>query len=267
MSQQHLTEQRCADLVLPPELLKGIEQAGFEFLTPIQAAVLPWLLEQQDVAGQAQTGTGKTAAFLIAMFNRLQSVQAEPSNSGPRALILAPTRELAIQIFKDAEVIGAHLGYRLMLAYGGTGYDSQRRELSQGTEVLIGTPGRIIDYYKQGIFKLDRIEVMILDEADRMFDLGFIKDIRYLLRRMPDPSKRLNMLFSATLTLRVTELAYEHMNNPKAIKIESEYLTVDQVEELVYFPANEEKNFTADRSAAADRPDPDPGLRQHKVHG
>jgi ATP-dependent RNA helicase RhlB len=241
MSRQHLTEHRFADLDLSPELQKGIEQAGFEFLTPIQHRVLPHLLAQQDVAGQAQTGTGKTAAFLIAMFTRLSRGERQCEATGPRALILAPTRELAIQIFKDAQVLGSGLPYRMTLAYGGTGYESQRRELEQGVDVLIGTPGRIIDYYKQGVFTLDGIEVMILDEADRMFDLGFIKDIRYVLRRMPPPDKRLNMLFSATLSLRVNELAYEHMNNPQSIKVESEYMTVDAVEEKVYFPANDEK--------------------------
>ncbi len=241
MSQHHLSDQRFADLDLSPELQQGIERAGFEFLTPIQHLVLPHLLAQHDVAGQAQTGTGKTAAFLIAMFTRLSRGERQSGATGPRALILAPTRELAIQIFKDAETLGSHLPYHLTLAYGGTGYESQRRELEKGADVLIGTPGRIIDYYKQKVFSLDAIEVMILDEADRMFDLGFINDIRYVLRRMPAPEKRLNMLFSATLSLRVNELAYEHMNNPQSIKVESEYMTVDAVEEQVYFPANDEK--------------------------
>lgn len=241
MSQKHLTDQRFTGLDLPAALLQGIEGAGFEFLTPIQAQVLPYLLAQQDVAGQAQTGTGKTAAFLIATFARLHRSPAETPPSDPRALILAPTRELAIQIFKDAQMLGRDLPYRLALAYGGTGYDSQRRELERGADVLIGTPGRVIDYFKQGVFTLGSIEVMVLDEADRMFDLGFIRDIRYVLRRMPKPEKRLNMLFSATLSLRVNELAYEHMNNPQTIKVESQFLTVDAVEEQVYFPANDEK--------------------------
>lgn len=241
MTQHHLSDRQFTDFELSPELQQGIEKAAFSYLTPIQAEVLPHLLAGHDVAGQAQTGTGKTAAFLIAMFTRLSRGTRKEGIHGPRALILAPTRELAIQIFKDAEVLGSALPYKLTLAYGGTGYDSQRRELEQGTDVLIGTPGRIIDYFKQRIFSLDAIEVMILDEADRMFDLGFIKDIRFLLRRMPPPEERLNMLFSATLSLRVAELAYEHMNNPQSIKIESSSMTVDAVEEQVYFPSNEEK--------------------------
>ena len=241
MTQKHLTDQRFVDLDLPTALTQGIKGADLEFLTPIQARTLPYLLEQQDVAGQAQTGTGKTAAFLIATFARLHRTSETAATSGLRALILAPTRELAIQIFKDAQVIGRHLPYRLVLAYGGTGYDKQRRELESGADVLIGTPGRVIDYFKQKVFSLNAIEVMVLDEADRMFDLGFIRDIRFLLRRMPKPEKRLNMLFSATLSLRVNELAYEHMNNPRTVKVESQFATVDAVQERIYFPANDEK--------------------------
>jgi len=240
MTQHHLSDQQFTDFDLAPELQQGLEKAEFKYLTPIQAAVMPHLLAGSDVAGQAQTGTGKTAAFLIAMFTRLYGGQGKEGVHGPRALILAPTRELAIQIYKDAQVLGSALPYRLTLAYGGTGYDSQRRELEEGVDVLIGTPGRIIDYFKQGVFSLDAIEVLILDEADRMFDLGFIKDIRFLLRRMPPPEERLNMLFSATLSMRVNELAYEHMNSPQSVKIESS-MTADAVTELVYFPANEEK--------------------------
>jgi len=241
MTEHHLSDQKFTDFDLSPELQQGIEKAAFKYLTPIQAEVLPRLLAGGDVAGQAQTGTGKTAAFLIAMFTKLYGGQGKQGVHGPRALILAPTRELAIQIYKDAQILGSVLPYRLTLAYGGTGYDSQRRELEQGTDVLIGTPGRIIDYFKQKVFSLDAVEVMILDEADRMFDLGFIKDIRFLLRRMPPPEERLNMLFSATLSLRVNELAYEHMNNPQSIKIESSSMTADAVEEQVYFPANVDK--------------------------
>ena len=241
MTQKHLTDQRFIDLDLPPALTQGIIGANFEFLTPIQARALPYLLEQRDVAGQAQTGTGKTAAFLIATFVRLHRTSTKAASSDLRALILAPTRELAIQIYKDAQVIGRHLPHRLALAYGGTGYDKQRRELESGADVLIGTPGRVIDYFKQKVFSLDSIEVMVLDEADRMFDLGFIRGIRFLLRRMPKPERRLNMLFSATLSLRVNELAYEHMNNPQTVKVESQFATVDAVQERIYFPANDEK--------------------------
>jgi ATP-dependent RNA helicase RhlB len=227
-------------LSLMPEVLAGVRAAGFEHCTPIQAAALPLALSGHDVAGQAQTGTGKTAAFLLAVFQRL--LTTPPTRAGgPRALILAPTRELAIQIHRDAELLGATTGLRMGLVYGGIGYDTQRRMLEEGVDVLIGTPGRLIDYLKQRVFDLKGVQVMVLDEADRMFDLGFIRDIRFLLRRMPPPAERLGLLFSATLSYRVIELAYEHMNNPELIRIEPERVAADNVQQLVYYTANEEK--------------------------
>ena len=243
MSEKHLSDTRFQDFDLPAELLQGIEETGFSHCTPIQAETLPHALKGQDVAGQAQTGTGKTAAFLVALFDHLLRQPADPQRrpNQVRALVLAPTRELAIQIHKDAETLGRHTGLTLGLAYGGTGYEQQRTMLAAGVDVLIGTPGRIIDYFKQHVFDLRMLQVMVLDEADRMFDLGFIKDIRYLLRRMPHPEKRLSMLFSATLSLRVTELAYEHMNNPVTVEVVPERVTADKVNQSVYYPAMEEK--------------------------
>ncbi len=242
MSDHHLTDKSFAGLNLPESLLRGVHEAGFEFCTPIQAEALPLALAGQDVAGQAQTGTGKTAAFLLAAFNHLMMHPAENRRPNqPRAIMLAPTRELAVQIHKDAEVLGKHAGFKLGLVYGGTGYDSQRKMLEEGVDVLIGTPGRIIDYFKQHVFDLEAVQVMVLDEADRMFDLGFIKDIRFLLRRMPPPAKRLSMLFSATLSYRVTELAYEHMNNPQFVSIEPDKRTADKVTQVLYHTAIEEK--------------------------
>ena len=242
MSDHHLTDTSFAGLNLPEPLLRGVHEAGFVQCTPIQAEALPLALAGQDVAGQAQTGTGKTAAFLLAAFNHLLVHPAEGRNpTQPRAIMLAPTRELAVQIHKDAEVLGRHTGFRLGLVFGGTGYDSQRKMLEEGVDVLIGTPGRIIDYFKQHVFDLHAVQVMVLDEADRIFDLGFIKDIRFLLRRMPPPAKRLSMLFSATLAYRVTELAYEHMNNPQFVSIEPDKRTVDNVTQVLYHTAIEEK--------------------------
>lgn len=240
---KHLTPQTFASLGLPDALLRGTQEAGFAHCTPIQAATLPIALAGHDVAGQAQTGTGKTAAFLLATFNHLLQHSAPSGRRAnqPRAVILAPTRELAIQIHKDADVLGRHTGFKLGLIYGGTGYESQRRMLEEGIDVLIGTPGRIIDYFKQHVFDLQAVQVMVLDEADRMFDLGFIKDIRFLLRRMPPPTERLGLLFSATLSYRVTELAYEHMNNPTLVKIEPEKVTADRVVETVFFTGQDEK--------------------------
>jgi len=239
----HLTDQRFDQYKLPDSLLQGLNQAGFQQCTPIQADSLPLSLDGIDVAGEAQTGTGKTIAFLVAVYNKLLTEPADEHRkpNQPRALILAPTRELAIQIHKDAELIGKYTGLKLALIYGGTGYEEQQRSINNGVDILIGTPGRLIDFFKQHVFNLNQIQSLVLDEADRMFDLGFIKDIRYLIRRCPEPTRRLSMLFSATLSYRVQELAYEHMNNPQHIKIESEHRTADKIEERVYYPANNEK--------------------------
>ena len=223
--------------------MQGISAAGFTHCTPIQAQALPIALAGRDVAGQAQTGTGKTAAFLIALYQALLTRPA-PANRAPtsiRALIVAPTRELAVQIHHDALVLGAHTGFRHMVVFGGIDYDKQRQQLAAGCDVLIGTPGRLIDYFKQHVFDMRHAQVLVLDEADRMFDLGFIADIRYILRRLPPPERRLSMLFSATLSHRVLELAYEHMNNPELVRIEPDKLTVDQVRQIMYYPAMEEK--------------------------
>jgi ATP-dependent RNA helicase RhlB len=230
-------------LGLHPVLLQGVKAAGFVLCTPIQAGTLPLALAGQDVAGQAQTGTGKTAAFLLALMQRLMQKPAleQRKPNQPRAIVLAPTRELAIQIHKDAQVLGQFTGLKMALVYGGVDYDKQRAELQAGVEILIGTPGRIIDYFKQHVFDLRAIEVMVLDEADRMFDLGFIKDIRFLLRRMPPPERRLSMLFSATLSLRVQELAYEHMNNPRLVEVNPDKVTADAVAQVLYHVENREK--------------------------
>jgi len=243
MTEHHLSTTALASLDLPDVLLRGTREAGFFHCTPIQAQALPLALANHDVAGQAQTGTGKTAAYLLATMTRLLRHPPAPHRTArqPRALILAPTRELAVQIHKDAASLGGYTGLRMAVVYGGAGYDTQRKQLEEGVDILIGTPGRLIDYFQQHVFDLKAAEVVVLDEADRMFDLGFIKDIRYLLRRLPKPEKRLSMLFSATLSWRVTELAYEHMNNPRLIQVESDRVTADQVREISYYPANEEK--------------------------
>ncbi|MEX2495129.1 MAG: DEAD/DEAH box helicase [Woeseia sp.] len=242
MTDNHLSNLGFETLELDESLRRGIRDAGFEYCTPIQARTLPLALADRDVAGQAQTGTGKTAAFLIAAYQRiLRNPPSEDGQRQPRVFILAPTRELAVQIASDADLLGKHTGLKVGLAYGGTDYEKQRSEIKAGVDLLIGTPGRIIDYYKQGVFNLDSVEVAILDEADRMFDLGFIKDIRYLLRRLPSHERRLNMLFSATLSHKVLELAYEHMNDPELIRIEPDKITADRVRQAVFFPSNREK--------------------------
>ena len=243
MSDTHLSDLTFSALDLTAPLMQGIEEAGFTRCTPIQAQTLPHALAGRDIAGQAQTGTGKTAAFLVALFQNLLARSA-PSTRGAtaiRALVIAPTRELAVQIHQDAVSLGRHTGLRIAVVFGGVDYEKQRRELEGGVDVLIGTPGRIIDYYKQHVFELREAQAVVLDEADRMFDLGFIADIRYLLRRLPPPERRQSMLFSATLSQRVLELAYEHMNDPELVRIEPEKITADRVRQVMYYPAMEEK--------------------------
>ncbi|NOU23664.1 MAG: DEAD/DEAH box helicase [Methyloglobulus sp.] len=269
MNTDHLTETRFSNLELSDTILLSLTEAGFHQCTPIQDKTLPLALRGMDVAGQAQTGTGKTAAFLLATFQRLINDEVDPDEEEdaeydeaaadgeiekvivkpvknkiinyPRAIILAPTRELAIQIHKDALLLSKRLNLSFALIYGGTDYQKQLTQVKTNVDIIIGTPGRIIDFYRQNAFTLDHVKVMVLDEADRMFDLGFIKDIRYLLRRMPSPEQRLNMLFSATLSYKVTELAYEHMNNPVLVKIETEEVTSKAIKQSAYCPANDQK--------------------------
>ncbi|HHW7522214.1 TPA: ATP-dependent RNA helicase RhlB [Mannheimia haemolytica] len=237
----HLTEHRFIDFPIHANVLNALDSKGFEFCTPIQAKTFPITLKGKDIAGQAQTGTGKTLAFLIATFNHLLNNEIETPKNQPRALILAPTRELAVQIGADAELFLKHSDLKLALAYGGDGYDKQVQEIEKGVDILVGTTGRVIDYVKQGIINLDKIQVIVLDEADRMFDLGFIKDIRYLMRKAPVPTERLTLLFSATLSAKVRELAYEDMDNAEYIEIEPLQRTGHRIKEELFYPSNEDK--------------------------
>ncbi len=272
MNNNHLTKTRFSNLELSAPILRGLNDAGFNQCTPIQDKALPLLLRNKDVAGQAQTGTGKTATFLLAAFQSLinheegmdeyntnleldlldsddnifpvteqKFIKPTIQINYPRAIILAPTRELAIQIHKDALLLSKYLNLKFALIYGGTDYQKQMDSIKSKVDIIIGTPGRIIDFYKQNAFTLDNIKVTIMDEADRMFDLGFIKDIRYLLNHMPIATKRLNMLFSATLSYKVTELAYEHMNNPVLLRIETKEITSQSIHQIAYCPAIEQK--------------------------
>lgn len=240
MNKTHLTQTKFSDLDLNANVLAGLDAAGFEYCTPIQALTLPIATTKQDVMGQAQTGTGKTIAFLTATFDFLLKHSQQP-NTQPRSVIMAPTRELAIQIFNDAKAMAETTGLRVGLVYGGESYEIQRERLQKGVDILIGTTGRLIDFYKQGAFSLENVEVVVLDEADRMFDLGFIKDIRYILRRCPDRDKRLNLLFSATLSYRVQELAFEHMNEPKLVEVEPEQMTGKRIKEELFYPSMQHK--------------------------
>ncbi|QTM01749.1 ATP-dependent RNA helicase RhlB [Mannheimia sp. ZY171111] len=237
----HLTEHRFIDFPIHTNVLNALNSKGFEYCTPIQAKTFPITLNGNDIAGQAQTGTGKTLAFLIATFNHLLNNEIETAKNQPRALILAPTRELAVQIGADAQLFLPHCDLKLALAYGGDGYDKQIQAIEKGVDILVGTTGRVIDYVKQGIIHLDKIQVIVLDEADRMFDLGFIKDIRYLMRKAPVPTERLTLLFSATLSAKVRELAYEDMDNAEYIEIEPLQRTGHRIKEELFYPSNEDK--------------------------
>ena len=232
-----------AALDLPDPVRRGIEDAGFVSATPIQEAALPLALRGKDVAGQSQTGTGKTAAFLIAAFTRCLRHPAPPRAgvTAPRVLIIAPTRELVVQIEADARLLGAHTGLDILAVYGGIDYNKQREALREGCDILVGTPGRLIDYLKQHIWSPGRVEVLVIDEADRMFDMGFIADLRFILRRLPRPEKRQSFLFSATLSFRVMELTWEFMNNPAQITITPQQKTAEKAEQVLYHVGREEK--------------------------
>ncbi|MCK4535435.1 MAG: DEAD/DEAH box helicase [Desulfuromonadales bacterium] len=231
---------KFTELKLSEQVMSGIEDAGFIELTPVQEEAIPLALSGKDVAAQAQTGTGKTAAFLIALFTRLLD-SPKPSRRNPRALILAPTRELVVQICADAETLGSHCPLKVQPIFGGVDYDKQRQALKDGVDVIVATPGRLIDYYKQKVFSLRQVEVMVVDEADRMFDMGFIKDLRYILRQLPPYNKRQTMLFSATLSQRVMELAYEFMDLPEKVRIAPEQVTAERVEQILYHVSRREK--------------------------
>ncbi len=231
-------------LPIPPPVLEGIESLGFKECTPIQERTLPLTLAGKDVAGQAQTGTGKTAAFLIVIFSRLLQSESPPSPSklaSPRAIVIAPTRELVIQIEREAASLGGKTPFKIHAVYGGIDYQKQRTTLGEGVDILIGTPGRLIDYYKQKVYDLRRAEILVIDEADRMFDMGFIADLRFLMRRLPPYHRRQSMLFSATLSFRVMELAYEHMNNPIKVEISPEQITAEKVEQVLFHVERERK--------------------------
>ena len=225
---------------LPRKVLKGIESAGFTHCTPIQALALPITLKGDDIAAQAQTGTGKTAAFLITIINRLIS-KSEPRDGGPRALIIAPTRELTVQICEEAKLLGSHTDFKVLPVFGGIDYVKQEKALRRGTDIVVATPGRLIDYMKQKVFNPKNVRILVIDEADRLFDMGFIKDLRFILRQLPRYTRRQSMLFSATLSYAVMELAYEYMNNPQGVSAHPEKITVEEIDQVMYHVGNNVK--------------------------
>ncbi len=231
---------KFTELNLPEVVQRGVSDADFESLTPVQEEAIPLALAGKDVAAQAQTGTGKTAAFLISLFCRLLDNKNATSNN-PRALVMAPTRELVVQICKDAELLGQHTGLKVQPIFGGVDYEKQRQALKDGVDIIVATPGRLIDYAKQRVFSMSRVEALVIDEADRMFDLGFIKDLRYILRKLPPFEKRQTMLFSATLSGQVMELAYEFMDLAERVEIAPEKMTADGIDQILYHVSRREK--------------------------
>ncbi|MFY9549633.1 MAG: DEAD/DEAH box helicase [Thermoanaerobaculia bacterium] len=240
-TEHHLTQTLLSEYSLPDEVRWGIADAGFVFATPIQAKALPITLAGRDLAGQAQTGTGKTAAFLITIFTRLLGKKPAHRPRGPRALVVAPTRELVAQIRSDAELLGRHTGLTTLAVFGGIDYRLQREQVKAVPDLLVGTPGRLLDYEQQGAVSFRDVEILIIDEADRMFDMGFIRDLRRILRRCPPYDRRQTMLFSATLSMRVMELAYEHTNNAEKVEIEPERVGAHGITEILYHVSSKEK--------------------------
>lgn len=223
------------ELQLDERIMLGINDAGFTVCTPVQEATFQHSLKGIDVCAQSQTGTGKTAAFLITIFQNLKD------KAGRKAMIIVPTRELAVQVEEEAELLGRHLDYKVACIYGGVGYKSQEQQLKQGANIIVGTPGRIMDLNRSGKLSYRDISILVIDEADRLFDMGFIADLRKMLRAMPPVHKRQTMLFSATLSFLVKELAWQYMNNPVEIEIAPEKLTVDTVTQELYHVGNDEK--------------------------
>nr|WP_324733478.1 ATP-dependent RNA helicase RhlB [Pseudomonas sp. IT1137] len=235
---------RFHDFKLSPELMHAIHDLGFPYCTPIQAQVLGFTLRGQDAIGRAQTGTGKTAAFLVSIITQL--LQTPPPKERymgePRALIIAPTRELVVQIAKDAADLTKYTGLNVMSFVGGMDFDKQLKLLeSRHCDILVATPGRLLDFNQRGEVHLDMVEVMVLDEADRMLDMGFIPQVRQIIRQTPPKNERQTLLFSATFTEDVMNLAKQWTTEPAIVEIESENVASDTVEQHVYMVASSDK--------------------------
>src|SRR3954471_18491849 len=217
-----------AELGLAPEILKAIERMGFEEASPIQSAAIPVLLKGADVVGQSQTGSGKTAAFGIPAIEAV-----DPGLRAPQVLILCPTRELAVQVAEEvAKLAYFKRGVRELPIYGGQSYERQFRGLSAGAQIVIGTPGRVMDHLERGTLKLDQLKMVILDEADRMLDMGFIDDIKKVLAQAPP--ERQTVFFSATLPRPIQQLIQQFTRDPVSVRIEAEALAVPAIEQVYY---------------------------------
>lgn len=237
-------KHRFHDFHLPAELMHGIADLGFEYCSPIQAGILPHTLKGLDVIGKAQTGTGKTAAFLMTVItNMLDHPLEEERYAGePRAVILAPTRELALQIAADAEDLCKYTGLNSVVLIGGTDYDKQIRQLNNKVvDILVGTPGRMADFMERGEVQLHLIETVVIDEADRMLDMGFIPQVRRIISQTPARTHRQTLLFSATFTPAIMELIERWTDNPVTVEIEPENVATDNIDQHIYLVSERDK--------------------------
>jgi len=226
------------ELGLDERLLKGIELAGFKDCTEVQEETFKHSLKGKDVLVQSQTGTGKTAAFLITIF---QMLLTRDDFKNRKALILAPTRELVLQIEKESKILGTFTDLKTASFFGGIGYDKQEEALREGVDIVIATPGRLLDFSQSGKILFSDFSILVIDEADRMFDMGFYPDIKMILRKLPPSSRRLSMLFSATLSTRVKNLAWEFMNEAIEINMSGDQITVDKIRQALYHIGTNEK--------------------------
>lgn len=237
---QHLGEKIMAkfdSLGLQPSILKAIEEQGYQTPSPIQEKAIPAVLNNQDVMAAAQTGTGKTAGFTLPILHKL----SKGKNAGPnqvRTLVLTPTRELAIQVSESVQTYGKHLPLRSAVVYGGVKINPQMMKLRKGIDILVATPGRLLDLYSQNAVKFDKLEILVLDEADRMLDMGFIRDIKKIIALLP--KQRQNLLFSATFSDEIRALAKGLVNNPVEVSVSPANTTVESIEQWV-FPVDKKK--------------------------
>ena len=237
-------KKRFHDFDLPLEIMHAVAEMNFQYCTPIQAMSLEHALAGKNVAGRAQTGTGKTAAFLVAILTRyLRTPEGRADKGGrPRALVIAPTRELVIQICKDADSLGKYCDLRSLAVYGGMDYDRQKREVMDApVDLLVATPGRLLDFVRSRVIDLSMVDTLVIDEADRMLDMGFIPDVRSIIRRLPPKEKRCTMLYSATLSEDVMNLASQWMEAPVRVETEAEQVTTKTVKQVVYVVTSDEK--------------------------
>ncbi len=234
---------RFHDLDLHAETMHGIYDLDFKYCTPIQAAILPKALKGTDVSGRAQTGTGKSAAFLITILTRLKRSPMKDRRTGtPMALILVPTRELAMQIKKDADHLGKYSKNKVLAVFGGMDYQKQKQQLAENTiDIIVATPGRLLDFKRQGEVHLGKVEIMVIDEADHMLDMGFIPDVRQIIHSTPPKARRQTMFFGATLTPEVARLSSQWTTDPFIVEIEPEKITVDTIDQRVFLTTASEK--------------------------